>query len=127
MSLHSFISPVSLSNTAICCQAGWKSHPTIIMKASPDPVGLGPQPQTILDRWSLRSYLISFEVFTEGWVKEFPDEGTKSSLFHTASLVPGLEVTNQAEIPYHIREMLPNFQPMPVGRSPRPFSDPDWI
>ena len=23
--------------------------------------------------------------------------------------------------------MLPNFQPMPVGRSPRPFSHPDWI
>ena len=23
--------------------------------------------------------------------------------------------------------MLPSFQPMPVGRSPRPFSHPDWI
>ena|SRR5262252_3569571 len=29
--------------------------------ASPDPVGLGPQPNNILDRRSLRSYPISFE------------------------------------------------------------------
>jgi len=38
-----------------------------------------------------------------------------------------LKAKKPAEILYHIQEMLPHFQPMPVGRSPRPFSHPDWI
>src|SRR5208337_2743321 len=28
------------SKTATCCQPGWKSHPTIVIKASPDPDAL---------------------------------------------------------------------------------------
>jgi len=38
-----------------------------------------------------------------------------------------LKAKKPAEILYRIQEMLPHFQPMPVGRSPRPFSHPDWI
>jgi hypothetical protein len=34
------ISSVEESKIATCCQLGWKSHPTIVMKASPDPVAL---------------------------------------------------------------------------------------
>ncbi len=34
-SFRSLNSPLSASKTATCCQLGWKSHPTIFMKASP--------------------------------------------------------------------------------------------
>ena len=50
---------------------------------------------------------------------------------YLSSLRRRLDDENQPEIPYHIREMLPNFQPMPVGRLPRRGAGPHrsgfWI
>ena len=53
-----------------------------------------------------------------------PDDRPSLALFNAASLAGA---KNQPGIPDHIRELLPNFQPMSVGRSPRPFTHPDWL
>src|ERR1019366_9512291 len=62
------VSPVSVSNHAICCQLGWKSHPIIIMRRLLSSQRLWSSNQDYRFESSLRSYPInSFAFFANEW------------------------------------------------------------